>query len=161
MPVDKYSMGDGYYEEIYPSDSSFLQEGTSAPVTRTFAIERLVANSNSYIRVAVVPCLRIVNSTITVRGSAKNYVKLYVPLLVAGEMPRRSLSITLTGTDLNVSQIDNVNTLRIEVVFLRENEGFDNGFFRFSAPVETPNIPADSMLQVYCSNVQVSLGLHS
>lgn len=160
MPVDKYSLGDGYYEEIYPSDSSFLQKGTSAPVTRIFAIERLVANT-SYIRVAVVPCLRIVNSTIIIGEFAKNYVKLYIPKLVAGQMPRRSLSITLTGTKLNVSQIDNMNSLRVNVTFLKESQGFDSGFFRFKAPIETPNIPSNSMLQVYCGEISVSLGLHA
>jgi len=161
MPISKYSLGDGYYEAIYPSDSSFLQEGTSAPVARTFVIERLVANASGYIRVAVVPCLRIVNSTIMTEGSVKNYVKLYVPQLAAGKMPKRSLSITLTGESLNILQRDNVNTLRINVTYLKPNQGFDRGFFNFKRDSETPSIPSNSMLQIYCSTVKASLGAHT
>jgi len=161
MPISKYSLGDGYYEAVYPSDNSLLQKGTSAPVARTFVIERLVANTSSYIRVAVVPCLRIVNSTIATGGSTKNYIKLYVPKLIAGEMPKRSLSITLTGNSLNILQEDNVNSLKINVTYLKTNQGFDTGFFNFKAPLETPSIPSNSMLQVYCSEVRVSLGAHT
>ncbi len=161
MPISKYSLGDGYYEAVYPSDASIVQKGTSAPVARTFVVERLVANTSSYIRVAVVPCLRIVNATIRTGGSVENYVKIYVPRLVAGEMPKRSLSITLTGTSLNILKRNNVNSVCINATFLRESEGFDNGFFRFKTTTETPTVPSNSVLQVYYSNVTVSIGAYS
>ena len=65
MPISKYSLGNNYYESIFPSDRSFLQKGTSAPVSHVYATEQLPMPDGSFIRVVVTPIIRMLNSTIS------------------------------------------------------------------------------------------------
>ncbi|HUV97976.1 MAG TPA: hypothetical protein VMW14_00555, partial [Candidatus Paceibacterota bacterium] len=56
MPVSQYSLGGDYFELVSPSsDNRFLFNATSAPVTRTFVVEKLPMADGSFIRVVVAP----------------------------------------------------------------------------------------------------------
>jgi hypothetical protein len=161
MPTSKYSLGNNYYEGIFPSsDHAFLQQGTSAPVSHVYVIEKLPMNDGDYIRVVVAPTLRMLNTTITAGGEVKNYFKLYLPILSLGTSPHHSQSVTLTGKNVTVKTDGSVNSIRISVTFPKVSLGFDEDFFMFDSIVEEVNVPNGSIIELYAGEVLVSLGLH-
>jgi hypothetical protein len=164
MPISSYNVGNGYTERIIPSgDRSFLQIGTSAPVTHVFVIEKIPMADGSYIRVVVAPSIRLLNSTITTGGTTKNYYKLYLPILDQGNHPRRSQSVTLIGTTVDVQTKGVINKIKIHVDFPKSSPdglGFDNDFFKFSHIDEEISVPSGSIMEFYTGKVIVSLGLH-
>ena len=160
MPVSKYTIGNDYYECIFPSDRSFLQEGTSAPVSYVFAIENVPMLDGSFIRVVVAPIIRMLNSTISMSETEENnYFKFYLPILSNGTSPYSSQSITLTGKNVSVKTEGNVNSVRIEISFPREAEWFGQYFFNFESEVKVVDVPDGSIIEFYTSEVSVSLGL--
>jgi hypothetical protein len=161
MPISKYSVGNDYYESIFPSNRSFLQFGSSAPVSCVYVIEKLPMADGNYIRVVVVPIIRVLNSTISAGGSVKNYFKFYLPILSAGNNPRLSQSVTLTGKNVSVKTMEGVNSVKISVSFPKSSLGFGEGFFNFEKTVEILNVTSGSIIEFYTSEVIVSLGLHS
>ncbi|MGQ9726643.1 MAG: hypothetical protein ACUVQL_05885 [Candidatus Bathycorpusculaceae bacterium] len=161
MPISKYSVGNNYYESIFPSNRSFLQVGSSAPVSYVYVIEKLPMADGNYIRVVVVPIIRVLNSTISAGGEVKNYFKFYLPILSAGTHPRLSQSVTLTGRNVSVKTEDGVNSVKIHVSFLKSSLGFGEGFFNFDEVEEVLNVPSGSIVEFYTSEVVVSLGLHA
>jgi hypothetical protein len=162
MPTSKYSIGNNFYQNIFPSSSySFLQLGTSAPITRIFAVEKLPMYDGSFLRVVIVPSFRLLNSTIISGSGIDNYYKLYFPVFILGERLGRSQSVTLTSDDINVYTKTGVKEIKIAVSFLRISDGFDNGFFNFPAQPEIIDVPDGSILEVYVSNVTVSFGVHA
>jgi hypothetical protein len=162
MPISKYSIGNNYFKRISPSsNSSFLQIGTSASVDHVFSVERMPMIDGSYIRVVVAPSLRVLNSTIKIGSETENYFKLYLPYLAAGSHPRLSQSITIIGKNVTRITESNVNGIRIEVTFPNEGLGFGSEFFNFRSTIETLNVPANSILEVYVGEVKVSLGLYA
>ncbi len=161
MPISKYSLGNGYYERVFPSsNSSFLQKGVSAPVSYVYVIERLPMNDGNYIRVVVAPSIRMLNSTISAGGETKNYFKFYLPVLQQGSHPRRSQSVTLVGSSVSV-KTESGNAVKITVNFTKASLGFDADFFRFASTEEIVYIPGGSVIEFYTSEVIVSLGLHA
>jgi hypothetical protein len=164
MPISKYTLGNGYSQRILPpSDNSFLQKGTSAPVCHVFVIEKLPMADGSYIRIVVAPSFRMLNSTITTNGTTRNYYKFYLPVLNQGNHPRLSQSVTLIGTSVDVQTTANVNKVKIHVDFPKSQSGlgFDSDFFKFDHIDEEVNVPAGSVVEFYTGEVIVSLGLHS
>ena len=159
MPISRYSVGNYYYECIFPSDRSFLHEGTSAPVSYVYARERLPMLDGSFIRVVVAPTIRMLNSTISMGEEENNYFKFYLPVLTNGTSPYHSQSVTLTGKDVSVKTEDNVNEVRIEISFPRMDEFFDYLFFNFEEGEKVVAVPEDSIIEFYTSEVSVSLGL--
>ena len=160
MPISKYSLGNGYYERVFPSsNSSFLQKGASAPVSYVYVIEKLPMNDGNYIRVVVAPSIRMLNSTISAGGETKNYSKFYLPVLQQGSHPRRSQSVTLVGSSVSV-KTESGNAVKITVNFAKASLGFDADFFRFVSTEEIVDIPDGSVIEFYTSEVIVSLGLH-
>lgn len=161
MPISKYHVANSYYEHVYPSsDSSFLQNGTSAPIAHVFVIEKVPMNDGNYIRVVVTPSIRMLNSTISTGGVNKNYYKFYLPLLSSGVNPRNSQSVTLVGEYVSVKTQDSVNRVKIHVDFLKAGLGFDSNFFGFESVDETVDVPAGSIVEFYTGKVTVSLGLY-
>ncbi len=162
MPVDKYSVGNNYFDRILPSSNgSFLQQGSTAPVSHVFCIEKLPMSDGSYTRVVVVPSIRMLNATIAgSEGSSTRYYKFYLPILVpASSNPHLSQSITMTGNDIQKLTLSGVDGVRISVTFPNGPSGFDAGFFNFeSATIEVPNIVADSVVEFYTGQVVVTLG---
>ena len=86
MPISQYSVSNNYSERIFPSsDSSFLQIGTSAPVSHVYVIEKLPMNNGNFIRVVVAPSIRMLNSTISTGGEPKNYFRFFFACAFLGE----------------------------------------------------------------------------
>jgi hypothetical protein len=160
MPVSKYSLGNGYYERIFPSsDSSFLQKGASAPVSYVYVIEKLPMIDGNFIRVVVASAIRMLNSTISAGGEDKNYFKFYLPVLEAGFNPRLSQSVTLVGSSVSV-RAESCNAIKISVSFPKSSLGFNADFFKFKNLEEIVDIPDGSIIEFYTSEVIVALGLH-
>jgi hypothetical protein len=159
MPTNKYNLGNDYYQRVFPANTSFLQTGTSAPVSSVFVIEVVPMNDGNYIRIVVAPSIRMLNSTITSGNTTTNYFNFYLPLLQPGKSPRLSQSMTLQGTTVSATTSGVSNTIKIRVDFPKTSQGFDDQFFRFESQEETIQVPANSILQFYTSEVIVSLGL--
>jgi hypothetical protein len=159
MPISKYSLGNNYYESIFPSDRSFLQKGTSAPVSHVYATEKLPMRDGSFIRVVVAPTIRMLNSTISMSGATTNYFKFYLPILTNGTSPYHSQSVTLTGKNVLVKTEGSVNAVKIRVSFPRIGEGFGSDFFNFDSEEKVVDVPDGSIIEFYTSEVSVSLGL--
>lgn len=161
MPVSKYTIANNYYERIFPSaDSSFLQIGTSAPISNIYIVEKLPMNDGNYIRIVVAPTIRMLNSTISTGGEVKNYFKFYLPVLSSGNHQRLSQSVTLTGKIVSVKTEGSINSIRIDVSFPKSSLGFDSSFFNFDSVTEEVDIPDGSIIEFYTGEVIVSLGLH-
>lgn len=160
MPVSTYSIGNNYYEPIFPSsDSSFLQKGASAPVSYVYVIEKMPMNDGNFIRVVVAPSIRTLNSTISAGGEEKNYFKFYLPVLEQGSHPRLSQSVTIVGSSVSV-KAESCNSIKISVTFPKASLGFKNDFFKFKNTEEIVDVPDGSVIEFYTSEVIVSLGLH-
>jgi len=157
MPISKYSVSNNYSERIFPSsDRSFLQIGTSAPVSHVYVIEKLPMNDGNFIRVVVAPSIRMLNSTI----NNVNYFKFYLPCLVPGNHTYYSQSVTMSGKNVYVRTESNVTKVRMTVDFPNEGLGYDSEFFNFDeTEIEINNLQG-SVVQFYSSEVIVSLGLH-
>jgi hypothetical protein len=161
MPISSYSVSNNYSERIFPSsDSSFLQMGTSAPVSHVYVIEKLPMNDGNFIRVVVAPSIRMLNSTISTGGEAKNYFRFYLPVLSSGSHPRHSQSVTLAGSIVSAETEGGVNEIKIHVSFLKDSLGFDEDFFNFERVDEEVDVPDGSIIEFYTGEVIVSLGLH-
>lgn len=161
MPVNVYSISNNYYESILPSSNdAFLQEGTSAPVSHVYVMEKVPMNDGSFIRVVAAPAIRMLNSTITTSTEIKNYFKFYLPILSSGTNPRYSQSITLMGKTVLVNTQGGINRVKIVVVAPKTTLGFDLSFFHFENIQEEIDVPDGSVIQFYTGNVEVSLGLH-
>jgi len=159
MPISRYSIGNNHHERIFPSsDRSFLQNGTSAPVSHVFVIEKLPMNDGAYIRVVVAPTIRMLNQ-ISIGG--EEHIKFFLPVLTAGTSPRYSQSVTLTGKAVSVKTDGDVNAVRINVSFPKASLGFTADFFNFDSTTEDANVPTDSVIEFYTGEVSVSLGLHA
>lgn len=157
MPTTRYSIGNDYYELIYPSsNNSFLLSEASAPVSKIFVVERLPMTDGSFLRIVVVPTIRMVNLSI----SNTNYVRLYLPILLEGAAPKHSQSVTLTGE--SVSKIgERVTGIKIEVSFPLEEDGFNEFFFNFPETEESISLVNETVLELYVGGVDVALGVHA
>jgi len=166
VPTSKYSVINGYWELIFPSQSDTLTlKGTSAPVVRVFAVEKLPMGDGSYTRVVVAPSIRFLNSTITMSGSSTYYVKLYLPVLTLGSAPRRSQAVTLTGNSVEAKTVSGVTKINVTVSFPKGDppENFDASFFNFPSLSEEITIPDgynDSVFEFYVGEVTVDFGIN-
>lgn len=156
MPVSRYSVGDNYYELIYPSaEEGLLLKGASAPVARVFAVEKLLMGGKSFVRVVVAPTIRMLNLTV----GDTDYVRLYLPVLSEGNATKRYQSITLTGE--SVSKLgESVTGIKVEVDFPLLELGFGDSFFHFSETTETISLTGDTVVELYVGEVDVALGVH-
>jgi hypothetical protein len=160
IPVSTYSITNNYFERIMPtSNGSFLQQGSSAPVSQVFCVEKLPMNDGNYTRIVVIPSIRMLNSTIAgPQGpTATNYTKFYLPTLESGNHLYRSQSITMTGRDITKVVKSGVNQVRINVTFPNVGSGFDSDFFKFDHISETITL-SDSVVEFYVGKVIVTQG---
>ena len=155
MPITYYSVGDGYFDLLYPSfNSGFLLDGASAPNAKVFVVEKLSMADGSFLRVVVMPSVRMVNLTI----GDTNYVRLYLPILSVGETPKRSQSVTMTGD--SISKLgESITALKVEVSFPEAD--FDNFFFNFPQLEEQVSFSTETVLELYVGEVDVGLGVHA
>lgn len=151
MPVSSYSMGNNYFVRIPDSaSSSFLQTGSSAPISQVFSIEKLPMNDGSYVRTVVVPTVRVLGSV--------NYFKFYLPTLENGTHLYRSQSITMTGNGISKVTMTGVDQVSVTVDFTKSAQGFDSSFFNFNQITETKVLPSGSTVEFYVGNVLVTIG---
>jgi hypothetical protein len=166
LPISRYSIANNYLERLFPVQDEYLTlTGTSAPVARVFVVEKMPMADGSYIRVVVVPAVRVLYSDITtgppVAPTTTHYIRMYLPVLSVGEAPRLSQSITLSGKSMNATTIEGINTLNVAVGF-QEDSLFDFAFSNFPFDLEQDvSVPSgDVVLEFYLSEVQVDFGLN-
>jgi hypothetical protein len=165
IPTSTYTISNDYWERLFPKeDESLTLKGTSAPVARVFVVEKLPMVDGDYIRVVVAPSVRVLYSSINTSVSSTYYVRIYLPVLYAGESPRLSQSITLTGQSINAHTTNDVTSISVGVDFPSEDSGFDSTFFNFPDG-NSENIPIPSgydnvVLELYLSEVSVEFGLN-
>ena len=158
IPITDYSVANNYFEEIFPASSSFLQNGTAAPVCRAFVTEKVPMQDGSYIRIVIAPIVRQLNAVI----NGVNYARFYLPILNQGSSPQLAQSVTLTGLNVPHQISNNVNTVRMTVDFPNGlGMGLTSGFFNFAAANQTVNLGPSSVVKIYGGNVTVSLGVSS
>ena len=61
VPVTEYSLGNNYVQAISSSNNSFVQVGSTAPVTYVYSIEKMPMSDGSFARTVVVPTIRMMN----------------------------------------------------------------------------------------------------
>jgi hypothetical protein len=161
IPVTTYSITNNYFERIMPtSNGSFLQDGSSAPVSQVFCVEKLPMNEGNYTRIVAVPTIRMLNSTIAgPQGpTTTNYFKFYLPTLLQGNHLYRSQSITMTGRDITKIVQNGITQVRITVTFPNDDSGFNSDFFNSDHASEVVDLPDDSVVEFYVGKVIVTLG---
>ena len=162
MPVSSYSMGNNYFERLPSSaNSSFLLAGSSSPINQVLCEEKLPMSDGSYIRIALVPTIRVLTSTIT----STNYYKFYLPDLENGTNLYRSQSVTLTGNGISKVSRSGIDQVIISVSFPQAASlGFDSSFFNFKSNIitlnstSTPKMTANSVVEFYIGKVIVTIG---
>jgi hypothetical protein len=169
LPTSRYSITNGYWERIFPDQNESLTlKGTSAPIVRVFGIERMPMYDGSYIRVVVAPTVRVLFSSINTSVSSTYYIRMYLPVLAAGESPRLSQSITLTGESVEAHTINDVTSISVTVNFPREAspENFDSDFFNFPYNSEDFDLSTivsgydNVVFELYLSEVSVEFGVN-
>lgn len=156
VPITVYSIGNNYHKHISPDSGNFTNANISAPTGYVLVVEKLGMHDGDYIRILVVPCIRVLNVTI----GGTRYCKFYLPILEPGDHSRLSQSVTLTGKSISV-KIKTGNSLKINVTFPRASEGFDLAFFDFNSDeYSPPDISSPVAVEFYTGNVTVSIGLH-
>lgn len=156
IPVNVYSLGSNYFDQIFPSSTSFLQQNTSAPVSRLFIVEKLPMPDGNYVRIVVAPIIRQLSSTV----NNVTYVELYLPILENGPSPHLSQSVTLCGGNLGQYTISNAHNLTIGMSFPNQGIGLTSDFFGFASTSETVNVTPNTVVEIYTGSVTVSLGLN-
>jgi hypothetical protein len=158
MPISAYNIVNNYSQRILPSsNSSFLQQGTSATVSQVFVIERTPMQDGSYVRIVVAPSIRMLNSTI----GTTDYTECYLPVLQNATSPYLSQSVTLVSTNVLDTIEQNVNQIKMDISFPISSLGFNSTFFGFNSTEQIVSLPTGSTLNFYTANVTVSLGLYS
>lgn len=157
VPTTEYSLGKNYVEPIGSSDNMFLQNGTAAPDSYAYSIEKLPMSDGNFLRIVVVPTIRMMTTTV---GNA-NYVEFYLPLLTSGTSPGHSQSVTLTCQNVNQYMKSSITQVKVTASFPLASKGFDSTFFPFHSTTETQNVPIASTAQVYLGTVSVSVGLYA
>jgi hypothetical protein len=153
VPVGSYSMGNGYFQRIpYDANNSFLQTGSTAPITQVYATEKIPMTKGNYLRVVVVPTVRVLDS------ASANCYKIYLPTMEAGNHLYATQSITLSGNGISKTVKSGVDQIRITASFPKADQGFDSSFFNFKSITETKTLPHNSLVEVYVGNLMVTIG---
>ena len=155
IPVYDYSVANNYFEEIFPSSQDLLQNGTSAPVCRAFAIEKIPMQDGSYIRVVAVPIVRQLNTVI----NSVSYDSFYLPIFNTGSSPELAQSVTLTGLNVYYGISSNVNNITISITYPNTAIGLTPDFFNFASNQTVIFGSNPSVVEIYGGNITVSLGL--
>ena len=160
VPVGIYTISNNYFERILPSSNgSFLQKGSSAPVSHVFCVEKLPMTEGNYTRIVAVPSIRILNSTIDdPSGTPTRYTKFYLPVLWSGTHLYRSQSVTLNGDDIIKVAKSQVSQVRVNVTYGNADLGFDADFFNFDHDSEVVDLPTGSVVEIYIGKVIVAIG---
>jgi hypothetical protein len=160
IPISEYNLDNNYFERILPSQNgAFLQEGPAATVSHVFVHELLPVNGEDFLRIAIVPSIRVLNSSIAgpSQSTSTSYCKFFLPTLESSsENPFLSQSVTMVGGKVTKIIRGGIDQVKITVSF---PSGFNSTFFNFDRLVETKPLTADSVVEFYIGNVIVSQGL--
>lgn len=159
IPVSMYSLGNNYFERLLPSSNgSFVQQGSSVPVSHVFCVEKLPMQEGNHTRIVVIPSIRMLNSAIAGPQGTTNYTKFYLPTLEQGNHGYKSQSLTMTGNDIAKLVKSGVDQVRITVTFPNADLGFDADFYQFDHVSETVTLLPNSVVEFYIGEVIVTLG---
>ena len=163
MATNMYSLGNNYFQPLFPSGTSFLENGTAAPISHVFTVERLPMSDGSYIRVVVAPSIRMLNTAISTVNTT-NYCNFYLPILVAGSSSYTSQSVRLVGNAISLNMISlnmtsPLQKVKIQVSFPQGLAGFDETFFNFDNLTKEVSVAAGSIIQFYTMSITVLLGV--
>jgi hypothetical protein len=158
VPISSYSMANNYFERVpYAANSSFVLAGSTAPVTQVFCEQKIPMTDGSYLRIVLIPTIRVLNST--------GYFKFYLPSLQNGTSPYQTRSLTLTGEGISRIVRNNIDQVVVTVSFPKAASiGFDADFFKFNNTTmtfnstSTPKLNPDSVIEFYTGKVLVSIG---
>ena len=184
MPLTAYNLYNGKFERLLPTilkfqngtpvptdwNGPFLQNGTTAPVSRVFIHELLPVNDESYLRIAAVPSIRVLNSSIVSPTQSTCYYKFFLPTLErSSENPLLTQSITMVGGEVTKVIRKDIDQVNITVSFPSGFKGLPSGstqdFFKFDGVVESDglvesmSLPPDSVVEFYIGKVIVSQGV--
>ena len=121
MPTTAYTLGNNYLQRIFPStNGSFLQEGAAAPVGEVYSIEKLPMSDGNFLRVIIVPTIRMIQTTV----GTQNYVEFYLPLLENGTNLNLSQSVTMIGESISQYVQSGVTQVRFNATFPQAAQGF-------------------------------------
>jgi hypothetical protein len=154
-------LGTSYFERVpFGADSSFLQSDSTAPISQVICEEKLPMSDGSFTRIALVPTMRVLTSTV----GSDSYLKFYLPNLENGTNLYRSQSITMTGDGISKVTMSHVDQVTITVSFPQASLGFDSSFFNFKSTTitlnsaSTPKLTSDSVVEFYVGKVVVTIG---
>ncbi|MEM0008109.1 MAG: hypothetical protein QXR89_07600 [Candidatus Bathyarchaeia archaeon] len=160
MPISRYNVYDGYFEPIYPTDSSladcFIFNGATAPVARVYAIEKL--STGSFVRLILNPCIRIAEANV----SGKKQFRLYLPILYESSSRGNNPTVTFTSRQIS-SNVKNATKIRVVVT---TTPVYGAGFFAKSPQGPTTIIDKEidlggsSTVILYLSRVEVAIGVN-
>lgn len=178
IPISKFTLGNNYYEQIFPQTSStgstLLYEGVSATTGRVFVVEKIPMYDGNYLRIVAVPCIRYLVSMLpSANGSQVVRIRFFLPTLkAASNHPMRSQSITLSSINLLVNTTQVSDKIEFEISFPQASRGFDSNFFFNNASgniketlkieelVPDPSNVREITVEFYIGEVLCTLGLH-
>ena len=140
IPQSKYYLDNSYFEEILPGKmTSIVQNSTTSPITRVFAIQTPArSGEENYISVCVAPLIRSVPFSITTTsGATEKFLRLYLVDIKQGDLTTvnpRYLTLTSEGAEATV--LTNVRSIRISVIYIEEALGYNESFFHFPTNVQ-------------------------
>lgn len=163
IPQTKYSLDNTYFEEILPGNmTNLIQNATTAPITRVFALQRPPrVDENYYVSVGVLPLIRCVPFNITIGVgptlTTSKYVKLYLANITQGDLTTANPRyITLTGGNVEASVIPNVRSIKVTVIFPKEAKRYNSAFFNFPETTQTLDFgPSGAEVELYLGTAKV------
>ena len=161
MATSRLSLGNNYFERLFPLDNLFLLDGVSAPISHVYAIEKLPMNDGSFVRVVVAPSIRTLNTTIRFEllNTTSSYYKFYLPILGSGNSPGSSQSVKLVGGAISLKTEDDVRKVKVQISFPQDSAGFDQAFFNFAGLEQEVDVTDGSIIEFYTMSIAVSLGV--
>jgi hypothetical protein len=157
MPTSSYSAGNNYFQQIFPSTNSFLQQNASAPICRVFAVQKTPMTDGSYVRIVVAPIIREMNST----ANGASNIQLYLANMINGPSPLQSQSVTVTGRNLWYNSTNFANNITINLSFPNGGLGLTSNFFSFDGTSKNINVASNSVAAIFVGQVAVSLGAYA
>jgi len=159
IPTEKYYLEEGYYSEILGSvPAEIVSMGVDAPVARVFAAQSNIVGGAQFLRVVMVPVLRVQTYNVTSSGSVTRYCRIFIPDLQPGYSSTLAKSVVLTGLDVKTEIYEAVTRVDISVTFPQLEKNYDNNFFRFGEVLQNIQLTGSSNVEVYSGQVRLDYG---
>ena len=158
MISSQFSLGNNYFESLYPTNRSFLLNGVSAPISHVYVVQKMPMSDGSFIRVVVAPSIRMLNSTVTTNAT-QNYLKFHLPILAPSGYSGTFQSIRLAGSTVSVNMTNSVQKVKVQISYPSSSAGFDQTFFNFDSATKEIAVTSGTIIEFYTMNVSVSMGV--